>query len=386
MELAPELKDSAGRHWRVAQKRLTGSMSRRTSHPEGDSEALVVTACAPLEPSREALASIGWSLMVGGTGFWVLAALMCRWVSRRALAPLTRMAESARGLDAEDAGWSLETAGTGDELEELGQAFNDLLERLHLAYERQRRFSGDASHQLRTPLTVLIGQIEVALRRERSEDEYRRVLGSALGRAMQLRRIVEALLFLNRAEGDAALPEVESLGLGRWVNEHLNMRKPDNRKSMVVPRALESDGPVISGHAALLDQLLANLLENAEKYGASEAPIVVETSRDGDWAVLAVENSGPGIPEEDLPRVFEPFYRATQARHQGIPGVGLGLAIVQRIAQARGIGPDSKPAGRGVPGGGEVPDEFVLSIRPHPRESVDQGGRLDPHSLLVSGE
>ena len=90
---------------------------------------------------------------------------------------------------------------------------------------------------------------------------------------------------------------------------------------------------MISGHAALLDQLLANLLENAEKYGSSEAPIVVETSRDGVWAVLAVENSGPGIPEEDLPRVFEPFYRATQARHQGIPGVGLGLAIVQRIAQ-----------------------------------------------------
>ena len=237
MELAPELKDRAGRPWRVAQRRLTGSMSRRTSHlAEGDSEALVLTACAPLEPSREALASIGWSLMVGGIGFWVLAALLCRWVSRRALAPLTRMAESARGLDAEDAGWSLETAGTGDELEELGQAFNDLLERLHLAYERQRRFSGDASHQLRTPLTVLIGQIEVALRRERSEDEYRRVLGSALGRAMQLRRIVEALLFLNRAEGDAALPEVESLGLGRLVNDHLNMRNSDNRKSMVVPR------------------------------------------------------------------------------------------------------------------------------------------------------
>ncbi len=347
-EVPDEIEDRLGRPWRVRRRRYSGSdavsetrmgvTEDQAKAGEAHYDALTLTVFAPLGPAREALASLRWSLMVGGVGFWMLAAVLCRWVSRMALAPLTRMAESARGLDASDAGWSLETAGTRDELDALGQAFNDLLGRLHLAYERQRRFSADASHQLRTPLTVLIGQIEVALRRDRPAEEYRRVLGSALGRAMQLRQIVEALLFLNRAEGEAALPAGEMLSLGRWVSDHLNMRNAGEGGCPVMARLLETDDPVVRGHSALLDQLLANLLENAEKYGKSGAPIVVETSRDGDWAVLAVEDSGPGIPEEDRSRVFEPFYRSIQARYEGIPGVGLGLAIVQRIAQAFGGG------------------------------------------------
>src|SRR5262249_62385106 len=125
---------------------------------------LVLTVAAPRGPIETALAALGWFLAVLSAGIWLLAALLCRWLSRRALAPLARMAASARDLDATDPGWCLEQAGTGDELDDLGRAFNDLLARLHVAFERQRRFSGDASHQLRTPLTVLIGQIQVALR------------------------------------------------------------------------------------------------------------------------------------------------------------------------------------------------------------------------------
>ncbi len=127
---------------------------------------------------------------------------------------MARMVESARDLNPDDPGWCLEEAGTGDELDDLGRAFNDLLSRLHVAYQRQRRFSSDASHQLRTPLTVLIGQIEVALRQERSGEEYRRVLKSALGRAVQLGQIVEALLFLGRADSDAQLPDGRAPGPG----------------------------------------------------------------------------------------------------------------------------------------------------------------------------
>src|SRR5262249_9930582 len=129
--------------------------------------ALVVTACAPIDPMEKTLTTLGLFLVGLSVGIWSMSALLCRRLSRRALAPLTRLVASARGLDASDPGWCLEEARTGDELDELGGAFNDLLGRLHLAYERQRRFSSDASHQLRTPLTVLIGQIEVALRRER---------------------------------------------------------------------------------------------------------------------------------------------------------------------------------------------------------------------------
>src|SRR5262249_38927270 len=159
---------------------------------------------------------------------------LCRHLARRALAPLRRMVESARGLDALDPGWYLQEPGTGDELDELGRAFNDLLARLEIAYHRQREFSNDASHQLRTPLTILTGQIEVALRQERPAEEYRRVLGAALARGVQLRQIVEALLFLGRADADAALPDVEPIELNRWMAEHLSERLSSPGASEIV--------------------------------------------------------------------------------------------------------------------------------------------------------
>ena len=220
VELPGRLVDRQGRAWRASQRRIRSdaipeSGSRAVGHPQkgGDSRAsevfhpsLVLTACALLDPAESTLAVLGGFLVALSVGIWLLAALLCRRLSRRALTPLTQMVASARGLDAADAGWCLEKAGTGDELDELGDAFNDLLSRLHVAYERQRRFSSDASHQLRTPVTVLIGQIEVALRQDRSGEEYRRILNSALGRAVQLGRIVEALMFLGRAEAEVAAP------------------------------------------------------------------------------------------------------------------------------------------------------------------------------------
>jgi signal transduction histidine kinase len=347
--LPRRLADRRGRPWRVSQRRIqasaalaSGSRAATGGAPADPEPAgtlhsgLVLTVAAPVGPMDATLSALAWFLVALSTGIWLLAALLCRRVSRRALAPLARMAASARVLDATDAGWSLEQAGTGDELDDLGRAFNELLARLHDAFERQRRFSGDASHQLRTPLTVLIGQIEVALRRERSGQEYRRVLKSALDRAVQLRQIVEALLFLGRAEGEAQRPEGDPLELGGWVSEYLATRPASGRAAELVHFTTSGSGPRVLAHPPLLGQLLENLLDNAEKYGRPETPIVVETLEAGGSAVLAVEDAGPGIAPEEIPRVLEPFYRSVQARCQGTPGVGLGLAVVQRIAAAFG--------------------------------------------------
>jgi two-component system, OmpR family, sensor kinase len=358
-DLPARLVDQQGRSWRASQLRIrpnaaAASGSRVAAHLKGEAASdasellhasLVLTACAPIDPIETTLATLGWFLVSLSVGTWLLAALACRWLSRRALTPLARLVASARGLDAADAGWRLDQAGTGDELDELGRAFNELLSRLHVAYEGQRRFSGDASHQLRTPLTVLIGQIEVALRQERSGEEYRRILASALGRAVQLGRIVEALMFLGRAEADALLPECEPLELDPWVAEHLANRNATHPAAEVVHRALQADGAWVRAHPPLLGQLLDNLLDNACKHGRPEMPIFVETIRKGNEVVLAVEDAGPGILPEDAPQIFEPFYRSAQTRRRGIAGVGLGLAVVHRIAVAFGgsVGVRSEP-------------------------------------------
>src|SRR5205823_3481660 len=115
----------------------------------------------------------------------------------------------------------LPVATAGDELTELGTAFNDLLARLQTSFAQQRQFTGDASHQLRTPLTAVLGQIEVALRRDRSAEEYRQVLATVHGQAGQLRRIVESLLFLARADAESRLPDLEILEASAWLAEHV---------------------------------------------------------------------------------------------------------------------------------------------------------------------
>ncbi len=183
---------------------------------------------------------------------------------------------------------------------------------------------------------MLIGQLQVALRHERSGEEYRRALNSALGRAEQLARIVEALLFLSRAEADAGLPGVLPMELHAWAAEHLAARPAAHGETRIVHRPDGPDPLWIRAHPALLGQLLDNLLDNAVKHGKGDLPIVVETLRGQRGAILAVEDRGPGIAPEDLPHVFEPFYRSAQARRRGVAGVGLGLAVVRRIATACG--------------------------------------------------
>lgn len=298
---------------------------------ESFQEGLVLTAFAPLGPTEAALGRLGASLVGLALGTGALVGLTCHRLVRRALRPLTAMAASARDLDASDPGWCLELPGTCDELEALGRSFNELLARLHVAYDRQRRFGGDASHQLRTPLTVLTGQLEVALRRDRPVEEYRRVLRLALDQAHRLGGIVESLLFLARADAGLQQPRGEPLELDHWVAGHLDERSP----TVAVSRG--GSGPIwVRAQPALLAQALDNLLDNARKYGRPESSARIEISREGTEAVLAVEDDGPGIAPGDLPCLFEPFFRAESARRRGESGVGLGLAIVRRIAEVSG--------------------------------------------------
>ena len=325
--LPERLRDRQGQPWKTAQRRL-GSGQTVGDHGQHH-PTLILTVAAPLGPVNRTLTTLGLFLVGVSLSAWFVAALLGRRLVRRALAPLTRMVESARELDATDSGWSIPTAGTGDELDELGRAFNDLLGRLRVAFERQRRFSGDASHQLRTPLTALIGQIEVALRRERPPDEYRRVLGLLRGQAGGLVRIVESLLFLARADADAGLPDSAPLDLALWLSEHLDGHP------LADSITFGATGPAwIRAHPALLGQMLDNLLENAAKYGPPGGPILITLAIEPESVRLSVEDSGPGIDPADLPRIFEPFFRSDQARRDGRQGVGLGLSVVQRIATA----------------------------------------------------
>jgi heavy metal sensor kinase len=332
--------DFQGQRWRLAQRRLRAG----TSSPAPDAgqagqgtkkyPTLVLTAAVLLDPAEATLRRLALVLAGLSLGLWLAAAFVGRRLCRRALRPLTQMALGARSITAADLGQRLPGPATHDELEDLGRAFNDLLARLQEAFERQRRFTGDASHQLRTPLTALLGQIEVALRRDRDAEEYRRVLRAVGGQAARLRQIVDMLLFLARADAEARSPELERIDLAGWLAEHLQSWSSH-------PRAadLRLEGPAggplwVSVQGPLLGQAVDNLLDNACKYSPAGSPITLRTWREGDAVCLGVEDRGPGIAAGDLPHLFEPFYRSPEAHRQAVGGVGLGLAVAARIVAA----------------------------------------------------
>jgi signal transduction histidine kinase len=334
--------------------------------PGHDRSSRVLAAWAPLEPVEAEIRWLAAALPLISLGLWVLAAAIGQYFGRRALAPLTRMAESARTMPFDDG--RLPSPGTRDELEDFARSFNGLLDRLHVALERQRQFTGQASHQLRTPLAAVIAAIEVARRRPRSVAEHERVLDQLHDDAVRLWRVVEALLFLARADAEAVHPDLERIDLAAWAADHLRAWSShghgDERAADLRFEGCDGDPLWTRAHQPLLGQLLDNVLENACKYSEPGTPIIVRAWGEPGSVALAVQDRGCGIPTEDLARIFEPFYRAESARRLGRAGVGLGLAVARRIAATHGgtITVESEP-GRG--------SRFVVRLPRTPAPALD---------------
>ena len=248
------------------------------------------------------------------------------------------MAESACGISAADFNQRLPSSETHDELDDLSRAFNDLLDRLQISFQRQQRFTAEASHQLRTPLAAMLGQVDVALRRDRSADEYRLALQSVQRQGEQLKQIIEMLLFLAREDSEAAPPLLERLELREWMAGQIGGLQRHPRWCNLSFECSSSESISILAHTGLLAQVVHNLLDNAFRYSQPGSPVKVCLKAGEHEVRLSVEDRGQGIDADDLPRVFQPFFRSAAARRRGISGTGLGLAIAQRIAHAlRGV-------------------------------------------------
>lgn len=296
------------------------------------SDALVFTVAFSEGPVVAMLRWLAFVLFSVSTVIWVTAALWGRWLCRRALSPIGLMAASARSIRREsEPAQMLEVPATRDELADLGEAFNELLADLRDSFERQRQFTGDASHQLRTPLTAMLASVEVALRHDRTPLEYKRVLEIVVRRGGQLRQIIESLLFLARSEGSSQIGIPEQIDLNDWCELWLGAWKEHPRFVDMIYRPAPSPA-VVSALPFLLAQILDNLLDNATKYSEPGTPICVSVETQPKHATIVVSDSGCGIAADQHAQIFEPFFRTADARWQGKTGVGLGLTLVQRLA------------------------------------------------------
>jgi signal transduction histidine kinase len=322
--------------WLVARRELRHPVPSavRSNDDRPRYATLVFVSAWPTAPVREALRALATGLAGVSVALWLAAGGCARWVCRRALAPVTRMTAAATATAADFA--RLPVPAARDELHDLATAFNGLLGRLQDAFERQRRFTAEASHQLRTPLTAMLGQMEVALRRDRDPAEYRRTLATGIDQARRLNRVVEMLLFLARAEAEARLPDLEPTDLAAWLPTHVAESWASNPRYAGITLDLPAGPQVARVEPALLGQAVDNLIDNALKYGPPGSPVAVRLAAGSGDIVLSVEDGGPGVTDDDPGRVFEPFFRSANARRAGVAGVGLGLAVAARIVAAFG--------------------------------------------------
>jgi len=267
-------------------------------------------------------------LLLAAGGGWLLA--------RRALRPVDRMVETARRISAEHLTDRLTEAETGDELGRLAKTLNEMLGRLDASFNQIRQFSADASHELQTPLTILKGEMEVALRSPRSPEEYERILKSALEEIDRISRLVEGLLLLARADAGVLRMDRKPVDLAQLVEEVYSQTRLLAEARSLTLRIEMIEPLTIQGDYDRLRRLLLNLVDNGIKYTPPGGQVTLSLQRKDGRASLRVADTGIGLSPEEQERVFQRFYRSTEARSGGQGGAGLGLCIARSIAEAHG--------------------------------------------------
>jgi len=270
-----------------------------------------------------------WLLASAGVGYWM---------SRKALAPVDTLVRTARDITGTNLTQRLQTLKTGDELQRLTDTLNEMLDRIESAFQKITQFTADASHELRTPVSLIRTEAELALRRSRPQSEYEESLRQILHEAERTTQLIEQLLQVARADSGRESLTMQTLDLTKILRSTVNIWQQvaaarDIKFSTNIP---ETDISV-TGDQALLRRLADILLDNAFKYTPSPGFVKLVLEVRQETAVITVQDSGVGIAHEDQEKIFERFYRVDKARSRELGGVGLGLAIAQWIvAQHRG--------------------------------------------------
>lgn len=292
------------------------------------------------------------STLFAGMGVALMLAVVVTGTSltRRAFGAIDEVVQQALRIGEANLSKRLPHPGTRDEIGRLVDTLNEMLERIERSFEAQRRFTADASHELRSPLSRLRTELEVTLRRPREAADYVETMRSCVEEVERLTLLVDELLVLARIDAGQERGPAETVSLNTLAEEAVRRLKPvarEHQVRIVIDPAPPVTAAVGRGPATLV---LANLLDNAVKFSAPDSVVTVHLTKDDAHAVMSVADQGPGISVSELPYLFERFFRGSAARAGTAPGVGLGLALSQAIVQAHGGSIDAS----NLPGGGAL--------------------------------
>lgn len=255
------------------------------------------------------------------------------YLAHKALKPVHDVTMRARKITAENLDQSIPARDVDDEIGRLINTMNDMIGRLHNSFEQVRQFSSDASHELRTPLTIMRGEIELALRSDKTPAEYKEVLASQLEEILRLKSIIDNLLTLGKADQGTLDMTLEEVHLDSLIKDLYDDSELLAHSKHIHVKLKKAEPVTIIGDKGRLRQLFLNLVDNAIKYTPDGGSVVISVERQNGSALVAVEDNGIGIPQEDIEKIFNRFYRVDKARSREMGGTGLGLSIAKWIAE-----------------------------------------------------
>ena len=297
-----------------------------------DALTSVVLMGHPLDVIQNSLSSLLTTLVVVFVLFVAAGVAGGYLLADRALGPLKDLSQSLETITAKNLNDRLTSPATGDEFERLYHSFNSLLDRLHQSFPRERQFIADVAHELKTPLTTARSGIEVALSKPRSVASYRRVLIDALTDTKQLATTLENILDLARAQSDSASMSSQRFNLSQVLAELVQIARKLGKYKMITIKESVTGNVTLTGDREKLFRALLSVIDNAVKYTKTSGKVTIFLTRHRSLATISIQDTGIGIPREDLSRIFERFFRGTKTGKTS--GAGLGLAIAKSIIKA----------------------------------------------------
>lgn len=290
-----------------------------------------------ITPELEERSRLAWSLVIVGSGIWLLGLVGGWWLAGRAIRPIEAISQTANRIAEGNLQERINTSGTDSELDQLSRVLNQTFDRLSNTLEKQKQFTADASHELRTPLTILLNETQRMLKRsDRSPEEYRSALHICQTAAQRMRQLTESLILLARQDTHTTVPssQLPIVDLPDLIRQTITQLQPlADARNLNIETNLQP--ATCKGDPESLRILITNLIGNAIHHHHQESGhITVTCTRlpDGQQINLQISDDGPGISPDDMPHIFDRFYRVDKARTGSSGHSGLGLAIVKSIA------------------------------------------------------
>jgi heavy metal sensor kinase len=245
--------------------------------------------------------------------------------------PIENILLELKQINAKDLSARLKSNKNKDEINQLVEEVNNLLKRLESSFEKISQFSSDASHELKTPLTIIRGEIEVALRKERLADYYKDVLNSSLNEIIIIEKTINDLLFLAKNEKDILIDNQEDIYFDEIIDESINEVKSFAKLNQIEINFILEDTIEYKGYSNLLKIALKNVLKNAIQFSHKNSQIIVKSYKKGSFFEISVQDFGIGIEKNEQIKIFEKFYRTDKSRNKNSGGTGLGMSILKKI-------------------------------------------------------